>query len=82
MEQCSLVLGNLTASHSNEKLQEIERTISPVLALHHKQILIDSNLYNRVKTVLNVIKGNEEVKSSDVRLVERLELDMVFQTLN
>ncbi|MEM7518364.1 MAG: M3 family metallopeptidase, partial [Planctomycetota bacterium] len=48
LDKVAAVFFNLTSSHTNEALQEIERDIAPVLSRHHSAILLDQRLAGRI----------------------------------
>lgn len=45
------VFDNLTSAHTNEKLQKIEEEVAPLLAKHKDDIMLNENLFERVKAV-------------------------------
>ncbi|MFQ6038178.1 MAG: M3 family metallopeptidase [Candidatus Aminicenantales bacterium] len=45
------VFDNLTSAHTNEKLQKIEEEVAPLLAKHKDDIILNENLFERVKAV-------------------------------
>ncbi|MEM8792067.1 MAG: M3 family metallopeptidase [Pseudomonadota bacterium] len=49
----SSVFFNLSSSHTNEQLQEIEREIAPVLSRHSSSIMLNQDLASRVFAVLD-----------------------------
>ncbi len=49
------VFWNLTGAHTNENLQEIERTISPILARHYQAISLNAALFRRIDHLFEVI---------------------------
>ena len=51
LTKVSNVFGNLTAAHTNEKLQELDRQITPMLSRHNDDIMLNEKLFQRIKTV-------------------------------
>jgi len=45
------VFSNLTGSHTNEALQNIQTEMAPLLAAHSDNILLNAKLFQRVKTL-------------------------------
>jgi len=45
------VFDNLTSAHTNEKLQEIEEAVAPLLAKHSDDINLNAGLFERIKAV-------------------------------
>ena len=48
LDKVSAVFFNLSSSHTNEALQEIEREMSPILSRHHSAVMLDQRLAGRV----------------------------------
>ncbi|MEZ6131631.1 MAG: M3 family metallopeptidase [Planctomycetaceae bacterium] len=61
------VFSNLTGSHTNEALQNIQTEMAPLLAAHSDNILLNAKLFQRVKTLydnrdsLNLTGEQQEV---------------------
>ncbi len=61
------VFSNLTSSHTNEALQNIQTEMAPLLAAHSDNIMLNAKLFQRVKTLfdnrdsLNLTGEQEEV---------------------
>jgi len=51
LERTSSVFYNLTSAHTNDKIQEIQKEMAPKLAAHSDNILLNGDLYERVKTL-------------------------------
>ncbi|MEM0943187.1 MAG: M3 family metallopeptidase [Pseudomonadota bacterium] len=62
LDQVASVFFNLTSSHTNDKLQEIEREISPVLSRHHSWVLLNQDLAERVFSIDGNGLGAEEAR--------------------
>ena len=45
------VFGNLTSSNTNPKLQELQRTVSPMLSAHRDKISLNEGLFKRVEAI-------------------------------
>jgi len=51
LTKVSNVFGNLTAAHTNDKLQELDQQITPMLSQHNDDIMLNEMLFQRIKTV-------------------------------
>ena len=51
LDRVNGVFGNLTSSQTSDELQAIDREVSPMLAAHRDDILLNAALFQRVKTV-------------------------------
>ena len=51
LDKVSSVFGNLTAAHTNEKLQEIDKVVTPMLSKHMDDIMLNDLLFQKVKAV-------------------------------
>ena len=47
------VFSNISSSNTNQKLQELQRDLSPMLSAHYDKIILNENLFNRVEAVWN-----------------------------
>ena len=45
------VFGNLTSSNTNPELQELQRTVSPMLSAHRDKIALNEGLFKRVEAI-------------------------------
>jgi peptidyl-dipeptidase Dcp len=64
------VFNNLTSSHTNETLQQIEAEIAPKLAQHQDRIFLDPQLFARVKALYDT-RDTLTAHPEDRRLAER-----------
>lgn len=51
LRRTSSVFYNLTSAHTNDEIQEIQKEMAPKLAAHSDDILLNSKLYDRVRTL-------------------------------
>jgi len=51
LRRTSSVFYNLTSAHTNDKIQEIQSEMAPKLAAHSDDILLNADLFDRVKTL-------------------------------
>lgn len=83
LNKVSGVFFNLTEANTNEKLTEIEGAIAPKLANHHDNIMLNAELFKRVKTVadqqkdLNVEK--ETANANALTTEQKYLLDDIYQ---
>ncbi|MFC3094032.1 M3 family peptidase [Alteromonas sediminis] len=71
LQRVSRVFFNLTSTESNKEMQELQRTISPMLTRHSNQIQMNEALFNRVDTVYKT-REEANLNAEQVRLIERL----------
>lgn len=76
LRRTSAVFYNLTSAHTNDKIQEIQSEMAPRLAAHSDDILLNGELYDRVKTLYD---KREELKldEAQVKLLEDTHRDFV-----
>lgn len=70
------VFFNLTSSHTNDDLQEIQSEMAPKLAAHSDNILLNRDLFDRVKTLYNM-KDELELDVASLKLLEDAHRDFV-----
>jgi len=76
LAKVELVFGNLAASHTNEKIQEIERDMAPILAKHWNEIHLNARLFKRIDTLM-AAAPSLGLDSESRRVLERYHLDFV-----
>jgi peptidyl-dipeptidase Dcp len=74
LTKVELVFSNLAASHTNEKIQEIERDMAPILAKHWNAIYLNAKLFKRIDTLQQQLAM---LDSESRRVLERYHLDFV-----
>ncbi|HEX4293603.1 MAG TPA: M3 family metallopeptidase [Rhizomicrobium sp.] len=74
LRKVDAVFGNLSSSHTNEALQEIERDMAPVLAKHWNEVYLNDRLFKRIDAVMQDTGG---LDAESVRVLERYHLDFV-----
>ncbi len=69
LERTSSVFFNLTSAHTNDEIQAIQKEMAPKLAAHSDDILLNAELYDRVKTLYD--KRDElELTEAEMKLLE------------
>ncbi len=71
-----LVFGNLTSSHTNDALQEIELAMAPLLAQHWNAVYLDAALFARIDTLYEG-RAALGLDSESLKVLERYHLDFV-----
>jgi peptidyl-dipeptidase Dcp len=51
LDRVASVFYNLSGSHTNDALQEIERKMAPVMARHNNEILLNEKLFARIREI-------------------------------
>jgi peptidyl-dipeptidase Dcp len=64
------VFNNLNQAHTNSELQELARTINPALAAHRDDILLNRDLFVRVKSVFDA-RDDLALSAEQRRLLEK-----------
>ena len=76
LQRTSSVFYNLTSAHTNEEIQAIQKEMAPKLAAHSDDILLNSELYDRVKTLYD--KRDElDLTEAEIKLLEDTHRDFV-----
>lgn len=70
------VFGNLNGTHTNPKMQEVEKQMSPKLAAHSDAILLNPALFKRI-LALHEKRESLGLDAESKRLVERYYIDFV-----
>ena len=70
------VFGMICAAETNEELQELEGQIMPQLAAHNDEILMNEQLFKRVKAVYDSRKSRD-LDPDQIRLTEKIYDDFV-----
>ncbi len=76
LARVSGVFGNMTSSHTNEALQQIDKDMAPRLAQHGDDIALDAALFARVKAVYDG-KGTLALSPEEARLLDETYKDFV-----
>ena len=76
LEEVASVFFNLTSSHTNEKMQEINREVSPLLSAHGDDISLNPDLFARIKAVYDK-KDELELDTAQAKLLEDSYKDFV-----
>ena len=76
LARVSGVFGNMTSSHTNEALQQIDKDMAPRLAQHGDDIALDAALFARVKAVYDG-KGTLALTPEEARLLDETYKDFV-----
>ncbi|MCF7805411.1 MAG: M3 family metallopeptidase [Candidatus Marinimicrobia bacterium] len=51
LDKVSNVFYNLTSAHTNDEMQDLAKEVAPNLSSHHDNILLNAQLFDRVKTI-------------------------------
>ena len=51
LDRVSSVFGNMNGSNTNERMQEIASEVAPIMSDHYDDILLNDQLFQRIKTV-------------------------------
>lgn len=70
------VFYNLTSAHTNDEIQEIQKEMAPRLAAHSDNILLNAELYDRVKTLYDN-REQLELDGPSMKLLEDTHRDFV-----
>ncbi|MGM0546443.1 MAG: M3 family metallopeptidase [Bacteroidota bacterium] len=70
------VFYNLTSAHTNDKIQEIQKEMAPKLSAHSDDILLNADLYDRVKTLYDQ-RDDLDLDQAQTKLLEDTHRDFV-----
>ncbi|MDZ7682507.1 MAG: M3 family metallopeptidase [Fodinibius sp.] len=76
LERTSSVFYNLTSAHTNDQIQEIQKEMAPKLAAHSDDILLNPELYDRVKTLYDN-RDQLDLTEAELKLLEDTHRDFV-----
>jgi peptidyl-dipeptidase Dcp len=76
LARVATTFSNLQTANTDDKLDEIDREMSPKLAAHHDAIYLNDKLFKRVKAVYDK-RGKLGLDAESVHLVERYHRDFV-----
>jgi len=76
LARVSRVFFNLNSAHTNEAMQEVQKTVSPQLAAHRDAIFLNPKLFARVEA-LYAKTDALELDPESQRLLERYHIDFV-----
>jgi len=69
LDKVSIVFGNMTSCNTNKELQQIAKEVSPILSKHSDDIMLNKELFNRVKFVYEK-KETVKLKPEQKKLLE------------
>jgi peptidyl-dipeptidase Dcp len=78
LERVANVFFNKSSADSNDVTNDLEEKLAPLLAAHRDAIMLDSQLYWRVKTVFDQLDQNSELTPEKKYLVERWHTEMTL----
>jgi len=81
LRRVSKVFFNLTEAHTNDQLQSIAATVSPMLSKHGDDIAMNAKLFERIKAVYNKRKESN-LDAQQIRVVEKYYRDFERQGAN
>lgn len=76
LDRVTRVFNNLNAAHTNEALQDIQKTVAPQLAAHKDAVFLDRALYARVRDLYER-RDDLVLDPESRRLLERYHTDFV-----
>jgi len=76
LEKVQSVFSNLTSAETNDRLQEIQKEVAPLLSALQDDILLDPQLFARVKAVWER-RGKLKLSAEQLRLLEETRKDFV-----
>ncbi len=76
LQRTSSVFYNLTSAHTNKKIQEIQSEMAPKLAAHSDNILLNPELFTRVKALYNQ-RGDLNLNEAQTKLLEDTYRDFI-----
>ncbi|MEM7290995.1 MAG: M3 family metallopeptidase, partial [Pseudomonadota bacterium] len=76
LQKVSATFFNLSGSHTNPQLQEIEREMAPKLAAHHSQIMLNEALFTRVDALFET-QNSMALTPEQKRVLERYHASFV-----
>ncbi|HEY4224981.1 MAG TPA: M3 family metallopeptidase [Pseudolysinimonas sp.] len=78
LDRVATVFFNKSSADSSDFTNELEERVAPKLAAHHDAVLLDSQLYWRVKTVYDQLEQNAELDAEQKYLVHRWYTEMTL----
>ncbi|MDZ7692139.1 MAG: M3 family metallopeptidase [Balneolaceae bacterium] len=69
LSRTSSVFYNLTSAHTNDEIQAIQKEMAPKLAAHSDDILLNAELYDRVKTLYDQ-REELDLNEAQIKLLE------------
>lgn len=76
LSRVSRVFYNLTSANTNDEIQQIQSEMAPKLAAHSDDILLNNDLFERVKTVYDS-RESSDLNGASLKLVEDTYRDFV-----
>ena len=76
LSDVSNIFGMICAAETNDQLQELEGKIMPQMAAHNDAILMNENLFKRVKAVYQT-RLSKDLDADQIRLTEKIYDDFV-----
>lgn len=70
LRQSATVFFNLSGSHTNEGLQEIERDVAPQFAAHNMETLLNEKLFARIDALF-LARNDLDLNAEQLRVLER-----------
>lgn len=70
VEKVSTIFSNLLSAETNDKLDELAQKLMPLLSEHSNNILLNDNLYKRIKEIYDS-KDSISLNSEEMKLLEK-----------
>jgi peptidyl-dipeptidase Dcp len=81
LRRVSKVFFNMQEAHTNEQIQQLAQTLSPLLSKHNDDIAMNAKLFARIKTVYDKRKDSK-LDAQQIRVVEKYYRDFERQGAN
>jgi peptidyl-dipeptidase Dcp len=81
LRRVSKVFFNMQEAHTNEQIQKLAQTLSPLLSKHNDDIAMNAKLFARIKTVYDKRKDSK-LDAQQIRVVEKYYRDFERQGAN
>jgi peptidyl-dipeptidase Dcp len=76
LDRVGRVFSNLNGAHTNDELQEIQKTVAPQLAAHSSAIYLNGDLYARMRAIYQQ-RQDLGLDAESLRVLERYHTDFV-----
>jgi len=76
LNRVARVFGNLNSAHTNPQMQEVQKTVAPLLAAHMDAIFLNGPLFGRIETLYEQ-RETLGLDAESVRLLERYRIDFI-----
>ncbi|KQR93649.1 dipeptidyl carboxypeptidase [Chryseobacterium sp. Leaf180] len=93
LKRATIIFGNLTSANTNPILQALDEEYAPIFAAHQDKMMLNENLYNRIKAIpesgldaeskklLQFYKQNFEIAGANLSAADKEKLKQINQEL-